>query len=202
MKRLIIPDSALLAFCLSAHVAASAYLNLEAGATDTDESILESDNGYKIGFGVKFNDYVAAEFNYVDFGAFDLKSKYLQPLSQATSFELGQMVTVHSFDIEVTGVDLSVLGFLPINDQFCFYGRVGILSWDSDTNVSLTVQGAGSVKGTVSDDGNDVGFGIGLQFKPSPTIGLTLGYDEYDFEAEGDEGEVEFTHLGLKYYFQ
>lgn len=191
----------ILAFALSANSSAEIYANVQVGNTDIDESTLESDTGFKIGIGSRLNKNFSVEVNYVDLGTFDLKSKYLQPLSEASSFELGQTVIVHSLDVETSGFDISLLGSIPFNDMFAMYARAGLFVWDSDLNISLSVPGSGSGSSSFSDDGTDISMGIGLQLNPSPSIGITLGYDEYEIEADGEEFEVEFTHLGIKFYY-
>lgn len=202
MKSLIkIPGALVFMLAAATNATAGIYANLEVGNSDTGESEFETDTGYKFGFGAKINDNFSVEINYVDFGTFDVKSKYLGVLSQEASADLGEIVTVHSADVDVSGLDISLLGFVPINDQFSFFGRIGILSWDADFNFSLSVQGQGSGSFGESEDGNDLSFGLGLQFKPSENLGLTFGYDKYDFDMEDDNSKIDFIHAGLKFYF-
>ena len=98
-----------------------------------------SATGYKVIAGWRFLDWVAVEGNYIDLGSGDDRV-------------LGEKV-----ESDVSGISLSAVGFVPLGPVDLF-ARVGAINWDAD----LDSPGLG---GSASDDGTDLTYGIGAQFR-------------------------------------
>lgn len=103
------------------------------------------DTAFKVFGGYALNDNFAVELTYFDGG---------QPDETLDAF--GIPVTVEA---EVSGLNLSAVGRLPINDTFAVFGKVGYASYD----VEVTGRSGGF---SISDDSgdDDLSYGLGAQF--------------------------------------
>ena len=86
---------------------------------------------------------------------------------------------------ESDGINLSLLGIIPISDQGYFYGKVGYMSWDADYTYS------GSLI-TRDESGTDTTYGIGFAFTPNPKFDLRM-----EIERLNEFGD-DFTHGGAE----
>jgi len=78
---------------------------------------------------------------------------------------------------DLTGIDVSVLAKLPITARISAYSRLGYWHWDLD---SSSQKGGGSV------DGNDMLYGVGLDYQVSPRFKVRL---------DATRREIEHDHL-------
>ncbi|HEY3486528.1 MAG TPA: outer membrane beta-barrel protein [Gammaproteobacteria bacterium] len=166
---------------------ADAYFFIAAGNSELDEPGFEDDSALKIGFGNQISDGLAFEFSSLDLGEFEATPAALAEISAF----VGETVTGAS--VEITGLDFSLLGIAPVNDTVSFRGRIGLYLWDAEVDVSV----AGFGSGSVSDDGNDIGFGFGLAFDLSENAALTFMYDQY----EAFDADIELLNAGIKIGF-
>ncbi|PKN23352.1 MAG: flagellar motor protein MotB [Deltaproteobacteria bacterium HGW-Deltaproteobacteria-3] len=83
-----------------------------AGFTTTGFEDDNRDLGFKLFGGYQFNKYLALEGGYFDLGKFDFTATGLPP---------GTL----SGNIKIKGVNLDVVGILPITEKFSAFGRVG-----------------------------------------------------------------------------
>ncbi|MBI5919265.1 MAG: porin family protein [Nitrosomonadales bacterium] len=67
-------------------------------------------------------------------------------------------------------LSLTGVGFLPLNDSFSLYGKLGVASVKTTTAAGLGVTG-------VSRTG--LTYGIGAQYNVTPQLGLRAGWDSY-----------------------
>jgi OOP family OmpA-OmpF porin len=130
-----------------------------------------SSTGYKLIAGWRFVDWLSVEANYVDLGTGD------------DNFA-GQKV-----ETQVDGVTLSALGFLPIGPVDVF-ARVGMINWNAD----LKAPGTGL---SGSDDGNDLAYGIGAQFRVW-SLSLRAEYERFDVS---DTDTTDLISLGVTWTF-
>lgn len=123
------------------------------GATSCDDS----DVGFKIFGGFKFNQYIAAELGYVDLG-------------EVTAAASGVSVAA-----EADGFQIAVVGSYPI-DQFSLLGKVGLYAWDASFSSNL---------GPVADeDGTDIMFGVGGAWQLAPQLSLRGEWERFDFDGD------------------
>jgi len=139
-----------------------------------DFDFTEEDAGYKIFAGFNFGIIplidLAVEGSYVDFG---------KPSGTAAD---GSTV-----EIDLVGWDafgLAALTFGP----FSVFGKVGLLSWDSDVNFDGN---------TGSDSGSDSAYGLGAKFILGP-IALRAEYEYFDVNELDD---LYMVSAGLSYTF-
>lgn len=122
------------------------------GATSCDDS----DFGFKIFGGFKFNQYFGAEAGYVNLG------------------EVSATLSGIGVEVDADGFQLAAVGTYPI-EQFSLLGKVGIYIWD------LEASAAGA---SVSDDGTDIMFGLGGAFHFTPQLSVRGEWERFDFDGD------------------
>ena len=90
------------------------YFGGAVGQSDLDESGFDEETGWSLYGGYKFNPYVAAQVGYTYLGDFD------SDRSRGS--------------VEIDGIDTSVVGFLPLQENFALLGKVGAYWWDSSVD--------------------------------------------------------------------
>ena len=164
------------AFALVTLPAAAADNGIYLGAS-VGQSGLEIDDfdydasatGYKIIAGWRFLDWLAVEGNYVDFGSGD------------------DRVAGTKIETEADGISLSAVGFLPVGPVDLF-ARVGAVDWSAD----LSSPGFGSG----SDDGTDLTYGIGAQFRVW-SLSIRAEYEMFDIS----DADLDMISLGVTWTF-
>lgn len=138
----------------------------------THSTLDDKDVGWKLFGGFQFNKYVAAEASYVDLG--NIKSNIHGSVNPSSSGAFLQAVAaVHPYS--VSGFALSAVGLLPVWNRFSLVGRLGLMRWSGEAN-------AGAPSGaSIShhDNGTDLTFGAGVDYRLSDCIGIALGWDRY-----------------------
>jgi OOP family OmpA-OmpF porin len=124
--------------------------------------------GYKLIAGWRFLDWLAVEGNYIDFGSGD------------------DTVGGEKFETEADGISLSAVGFLPVGPVDLF-ARVGVIDWSADLKSDFD---------KVGDDGTDLTYGIGAQFR---VWGLSIRgeYEMFDIE----DADLDMISLGVTWTF-
>ena len=130
-----------------------------------------STTAYKIIAGWRFLDWLAVEGNWVDLGSGEDK------------------VSGDKVKIDVSGVSLSAVGFLPVGPVDLF-ARVGAVNWDADVSVDGFDAGGGT-------DGTDFTYGAGVQFRVW-SLGIRAEYEVFDIE---DADSVDLLSLGVTWTF-
>lgn len=173
-KHIITALVASLAFASLPAVAADngIYLGASVGQSGLDIDDFNYDasaTGYKLIAGWRFLDWLAVEGNYVDFGSGD------------------DRVEGTKIETDADGVSLSVVGFLPVGPVDLF-ARIGAIDWSAD----LSSPGFGSA----SDDGTDLTYGIGAQFRVW-SLSLRAEYEMFDIE----DADVDMISVGVTWTF-
>lgn len=86
---------------------------------------------------------------------------------------------------ESDGINLSLLGIIPVSDNGYFYGKAGYMWWDADYSYS------GSPI-TRDESGTDVTYGIGFAFTPNPKFDFRM-----EIERLNEFGD-DFIHGGAE----
>lgn len=161
---------------------------LGAGFATTGISNDERDTGYKIYGGYQFNRYFALEGGYFDLGKFSFT---------ATTVPAGTL----NGNIKLKGLNLDLVGILPITEKFSAFGRVGVNSAKAEDNF----RGTGAVtvlNSSPNKRDTNVKYGAGLQYHFTPALGLRLEAERYRInDAVGNKGDVDLVSLGLVYRF-
>jgi hypothetical protein len=95
-----------------------------------------NDTSFKFYGGKRFHENIAIEVSYQDLGKLD--------------DDQGAVTTT----AESSGVNLSLLGIIPVSELGYFYGKAGVMAWETDyTRIGTTTT-------TTDDDGTDFTFGV------------------------------------------
>ncbi len=139
-------------------------------ATYSEDDFDESDTGFNFYGAFRANENLAVEFAYTDFGK--------------------QEGRYYGYDasVEVTGLSVSAVGFLPVSDNVDLFGKIGLMSWDADV-------GLGPYTG--DDDGSDLLFGFGATFYLSDQFALRGAWEFVDL----DEGELDMLSISAQVNF-
>jgi opacity protein-like surface antigen len=158
------------------------YIGFNAGKSDYSLSsgagAFPSDNrhtAYNIYGGGYFNNYVGLELGYANFGK-------INRAGGTTKAE---------------GINLSLVGKLPLNNSFNLQGRLGTTY--GRTNVS-SVPVSGIVSG--SESGFGLSYGLGAEYAFDPNWSAVLQWDRYALKFPGSgRDRVSATTVGLRYRF-
>ena len=162
---------------------------LGGGFSTTSINDDDRDTGYKIFAGYRFNRYFAVEGGYFDLGKFGF---------QATTVPAGTF----SGEIKLRGVNLDLVGFVPIGESFSLFGRVG--ANHAEAKDHFTGTGLVHVTGdpNPSKRATNYKFGGGVQYDFSTALSLRAEAERYRIDdAVGNKGDVDMLSVGLLYRF-
>ena len=148
----------------------------------------DRDTGGKIFGGYQINRHFAFEAGYFDFGKFGFTANTV-PLGSLTG------------RIKVRGLNLDLVGTLPITEKFSAFGRVGL----SHAEARDTFTGTGLVHVvkpylTKRDDG--VKYGVGLQYAFNESWAMRVEAERHRInDAVGNRGDIDLVSAGLIYRF-
>ncbi len=152
--------------------AAGGYIGLGLGnahSTFDKESVLfnapdmQSDEpSWRLFGGYRLNDNFGIEGGYVDLG----------------TARVSEQVFNDSFETEVTGLEFTAIGSLPVGKDFSVFGRGGLIFWHSDVTSRITGLGSGSK----SQSGTDVALGFGVNYDFTKHVGLRAEFTLYDID--------------------
>lgn len=157
---------------------------LSSGFTVTDFSDDDSDSGYKLFGGYQFNRYLALEGGYFDLGSYGFTAE-TQPPGTLTG------------NIEVTGFNFDLVGFLPLSEHFSLIGRAGANHAEASDTFSST--------GPISVPGPDrtaretnLKLGVGAQWAFSNRFAARIEAERYRIDdAIGNKGDIDLYSLNL-----
>ena len=183
MNKRTLTAALVLASATIAQADSGPYIGVSAGGVSFDAdlgdvtipglptSLDEDDTGFEV-FGGYIVDLpfidIGVEIGYVDFG---------EPEINVLNDEL----TFETTGINAWGILGTDLGPIDV------FGKLGVIAWEVDAAL-----------GTVSDseDGTDIGYGLGAAFGLGP-VQVRAEYEIYDL----DDTDVEFVSVGLLYRF-
>lgn len=168
----------------SALTPGASYVALNLGSSDLSRPItafgLFGGNQQSSNYGVAMGNYMANqnygfEVGYTDFGS----------------------VNRYGGSTKVDGINLSLIGRLPISSNFNLLGKLGTTY--SRTDVSTN---AANSKLAGSERGFDWSYGMGAEMVLTPQWSATLQYDEHfvNYATTGKE-RVSATTLGVRYFY-
>ncbi|MEO8118446.1 MAG: outer membrane beta-barrel protein [Rhodoferax sp.] len=162
---------------------------LQGGGYSTSSIIDDDrDRGYKIFGGYQINKNFALEGGYFDLGKFGFT---------ATTVPAGTL----SGNIRIKGLNLDVVGTLPITEKFSAFGRIGA----NYAEAKDSFKGTGSVSvlnPNPSKRDTNLKVGLGLQYAFTESLALRAEVERYRInDAVGNKGDVDLVSVGLVYRF-
>lgn len=161
------------------------------GATASSVSKDETDTGFKLYAGYRFNRYFAVEGGWTDLGSFKATRNVTAPAVGSLTAE-----------IEASGFHLDALGIIPLQ-QFSLFGKLGVMYATTETSGSST--GAVGLAGDRSSKDSEVEFKFGLGASYSFTRNFAI---RAEFErivdvgtSETGEGDIDLFSIGVTWRF-
>jgi OOP family OmpA-OmpF porin len=160
------------------------------GGGFTSSSIADDDRdiGYKLFGGYQFNRNFAIEGGYFDLGKFGFT---------ATTVPNGTL----NGNIKVRGLNLDLVGLLPITEKFSAFGRAGL----NYAQARDSFAGTGSVNvsnSNLSKRDTNYKFGLGLQYAFTESLAMRAEAERYRInDAVGNKGDIDLISVGLVYRF-
>lgn len=161
-----------------------------AGATASSLTKDETDTAFKLLAGYRFNPNFALEGGYTDFGNFKATRNVTAPA-------VGSLET----RIKSSGFHFGLVGILPINDKFDFFGRIGAIRTSTETSYSTSgavTLAAGANSNPKHSEWNGQ-YGIGVQLNVEKNIGVRLEYEVTKNVGDQNtgEGDIGFISAGV-----
>ena len=156
----------------------------------TSSTIQDDDrsNGFKVFGGYQLNRNFAIEGGYFDLGKFGYT---------ATTTPPGTL----NGNIKLKGLNLDLVGLLPLTDRFSAFGRVGL----NYAEARDTFRGTGAVtvrNPNPSARDTNIKLGAGLQYAVTDALSVRGEIERYRInDAVGNRGHVDMVSVGLVYYF-
>lgn len=174
----------------TARIDDSSISNALAADGASSSSITNSDRstGYKLFGGYQFNDYFAIEGGYVDLGKFGYN---------AVTVPDGTL----NGEIKLKGLNLDLIGYVPITENLSGFGRVGMsyLRASDNFNSSGLVE---TVNPDPSKKSGNVKFGAGLEYRFTHALAMRLEAERYRVDdAIGNKGDIDLYSVGVVYRF-
>ena len=159
-----------------------------AGLTTTSIADRDRDTGYKIYGGYQLSPNFALEGGYFDLGKFGFT---------ANTNPAGTL----NGDIRVRGLNLDLVGTLPLSERLSLLGRVGA----NYAQTRGTFSGTGAV-GVTNPNPNksDTNYkiGVGLQYAFTEALSMRGELERYRInDAVGNRGHIDMVSVGLVYKF-
>jgi OOP family OmpA-OmpF porin len=158
------------------------------GATLTGFKTDERDLGYKLFVGKQLNQYFSVEAGYFDLGKFSFDS---------TTSGNGAL----RGEVGFRGVNLDLVGQLPLSERFSLLGRAGMQYAKTNTHF-----GGNRLAAVTNPDPSarklNGKIGLGMEYKLSEALALRAEVERYRLnDAVGNRGDVDLVSLSLAYKF-
>lgn len=129
----------------------------------------DADTGFRVHLGLDFLEYFAVELGYADYGEATFSG---QSDGSGAIWAAGPIREA----VAAAGPDLALLAHWKATPDLRLAGRVGVLKWDVDSEISGDIQGFGPLDIAESDDGADLLIGLGIDYDGLRPLRLSLGY--------------------------
>jgi OOP family OmpA-OmpF porin len=150
----------------------------------------DRDTGYKVFGGYKFHRNFAVEAGFFNLGTFGYTATTVPPGSLTG-------------DVRIRGLNLDLVGILPVTDRLSVLGRVGVVSARSKGHFSST--GAVTMpfaNPDPSERSTGAKVGIGMQYDFTDRLALRGEVERYRVkDSISNKGHIDLLSVGLIYRF-
>lgn len=153
-----------------------------AGATGVVTSVDNTDTGWKLFGGYRFNKNIGVEAAYVNLGSLTGNATYATLVGSPLRLSA-----------DADGFLYSVVGTLPVSGAVAVFGKVGIFAWNVDATGTASL-----VPFNASGDGTDLAYGLGVNWKISKSLGLRTEWERFQDLSDVD---VDLLSLGATFHF-
>lgn len=162
----------------------------------TSRSVDDRDTGMRLFAGVDLGRHFALEAGYTDFGE---ASGRAQSDGSGTVWSAGAVAE----DVSLEGLDVELLGKVPVTDDWRLFGRVGMLLWESSAELSGDFQCCGPATYREPHDRTAFSYGAGVHYDGLRPLRVVVDYHTSSFRAFGGTSgtEVESIGISLAYLF-
>ncbi len=161
---------------------------LDAGFTTTSLFNDTRENAGKAFGGYQFNRNFAVEGGYYDLGGYSFTATTAPP---GTLFGYTRL----------TGINLDLIGFIPVTERFSIFGRAGAARTEGDA----MLQGTGAVNvlnASPSERGTNLKVGLGLQYHFTDYFTARVETERYRVnDGLGNKGDIDVVSLDVIYRF-
>ena len=158
------------------------------GFTVTSRTEDNSSTGYKLFGGYQLNRNFAVEGGYFDLGRFN----YTVNTTPLGSF---------SSDMRVRGLNLDLVGILPLSDQFSVFGRAGAAYAQSRSSFART-NPLLLINSPTSRNETNLKLGLGMQYAFTEALALRAELERYRIsDPVRNRGHIDMASIGLVYRF-
>lgn len=160
----------------------------DAGALSQSGS--NKDSAYQLGLGYQLNQHLSVEGSYVNLG----QNSNHANLIHSSNF--------YNDNSTVQGINLDVVGTLPLSDRWGVYGKLGGFYSQAKTDVSYldngTSSGSSNKRRALS-----MTWGGGVSFNVTEQVSMRLEYEQFRNQGGQDlpQGNVNLYSLGMAYKF-
>ena len=157
-----------------------------------ESSLEDSDTTWAFFAGFRVNDYLALEASYMNLGTSEYRAEGLIDVPGPGFAEANMGI-----DFAVKGFTTNLIARVPLSESFDLHGTVGLFFSETEITVSGGSSGFNLTE-RVSGDDQDLFYGVGLGWRVSESMSLSLDYHLYkDVGSEDDTGETDITALTL-----
>ncbi len=158
------------------------------GFTTTGFSVDEKDRGYKLYGGYQFGRHFAIEGGYFDLGTHAFSVETLPG-------------GVFNGQLEARGINLDLVGLLPLSANTAIFGRIG--ANHAETDATFSGQGAVNIfTPSASERSTNLKFGVGAQIGLTERLRLRLEAERFRVDdAIGNKGDIDLYSVGLVMHF-
>ncbi|MBN9410245.1 MAG: porin family protein [Burkholderiales bacterium] len=131
-----------------------------------------------------------------DFGKLTLGSLVNQNLGYEISYMHNGDITRGGGETKAQGLNFSVVGRIPLAEQFSLFGKLGATYGRTRTDA---IVGSGISSG--KDSGWGVGYGVGASWDFAPQWSLVAEWERHDYHFVGSKDGVDAASIGVRYRF-
>lgn len=180
------------------------YLEIAGGPSEIDFfDFDDEDNLARLSIGYRFNDNIAVEASYIEYGDYYSEFRQVQLVDFDVNGDPVFGLFPANFDYSPSAFGLGIVGGLPFGRHFEVYAKAGFLQWNIDFDERQQLPNGATARYTYDLDGTGLYAGVGLAYNISLHLSLRAEFDIQDWStsAFSDNIKVNSAALGLRWYF-